>query len=156
MDLDFVTLLTRFVRALVTRTRVHGFQMGLKSYQHRLNLTKPIITVPVVKNMEACTLMGEAMLFRIIYLNINYEKCFMGYKEIHKFYTSTLERVKREIAEILVERKYGCLEPTLNEHQKAKYEELYEAVDKRSPFRVAQIKRMEGFIRAWDMKRGGQ
>ncbi|GKB39464.1 hypothetical protein Tco_0884406 [Tanacetum coccineum] len=82
------------------------------------------------------------MLFGIIYLNGNYEKCFMGHKEIHKFCMSSLEKVKREIAEIVVEHKYGCLIPTLTERQKAKYEELYEAIEKRIQF-MAQMKRIE-------------
>ncbi|GJU99712.1 hypothetical protein Tco_1328983 [Tanacetum coccineum] len=39
----------------------------------------------------------------------NYEKCFMGHREVHKLCTSTLKRVKREIDKIPVENKYGCL-----------------------------------------------
>nr|GEY66585.1 hypothetical protein [Tanacetum cinerariifolium] len=63
--------------------RVHDFQLGIKSYQQKVNLTAPIISFPGIKEFKMFSIIYEPM-HGIIYKNNKKEKRVMRYSEIHK------------------------------------------------------------------------
>ncbi|GJU20902.1 hypothetical protein Tco_1154244, partial [Tanacetum coccineum] len=52
---DFVTALKMFTRRIIIQNRVEDVQLGVESYQRKLNLTKPQITCPHISVKEPCT-----------------------------------------------------------------------------------------------------
>nr|GEX16046.1 hypothetical protein [Tanacetum cinerariifolium] len=84
--------LSVFIRSLVIWERVHDFQLGIKSYQQKVNLTAPTISFPEVKKHEMLSIIYEPM-HGIIYKNSKKEKRVIRHSKIHKFCDETLNRV---------------------------------------------------------------
>ncbi|GKD39764.1 hypothetical protein Tco_1259971, partial [Tanacetum coccineum] len=57
-----------FIRSTVIWERVHDFQLGVESYQEKVNLTAPTITFPGIKKYEMFSIVIEPM-YGIIYKN---------------------------------------------------------------------------------------
>ncbi|GJU91034.1 retrovirus-related pol polyprotein from transposon TNT 1-94 [Tanacetum coccineum] len=89
-----------FIRSTVIWERVNDFQLGMESYQQKVNLTTPTITFPGIKREKLFTITSEPVI-GMIYENNKKEKRVMIHKEINKFCDATLKRV----LEIL--RKYN-------------------------------------------------
>ncbi|GJZ34248.1 hypothetical protein Tco_0579684 [Tanacetum coccineum] len=64
--------------------RVHDYQLGIESYQIKVSLTAPTLTVPAKKERRA-----------------------MDIDELQKFYDATLERVLKNVKEITMEARHG-------------------------------------------------
>nr|GEW42930.1 hypothetical protein [Tanacetum cinerariifolium] len=62
---------------------VHDFQLGVESYQQKVNLTAPTITFPGIEKKKMFSIINEPM-YGIIYKNNKKEKRVMGHEEIHK------------------------------------------------------------------------
>ncbi|GJR19931.1 retrovirus-related pol polyprotein from transposon TNT 1-94 [Tanacetum coccineum] len=84
--------LSVFIRSTVIWERVHDFQLGVESYQSKVNLTAPTITFPGIEMYKVFFIIFEPV-YGIIYKNINKEKRVMRHQEIHKFCDATLNRV---------------------------------------------------------------
>nr|GEU93784.1 hypothetical protein [Tanacetum cinerariifolium] len=84
--------LSVFIRSLVIWERVHDFQLGIKSYQHKVNLTAPIISFARFEEFEMLSIIYEPV-HGIIYKNSKKEKRVMRHSYIHKFCDATLNRV---------------------------------------------------------------
>ncbi|GJT87705.1 hypothetical protein Tco_1069422 [Tanacetum coccineum] len=125
LHIDYYTPLNQFTRTLVLKTRVSDFEMGIEGYQHKLNLTKPLITLPDIEDLKQGTLFG----------------------------TSTLARVNKLIKEKLIEKRFGFVTLPLSNEQQNDYERILKAVEKRIKFRE-QMKRIEGFLNLRDQIRG--
>ncbi|GKE77835.1 hypothetical protein Tco_1543955, partial [Tanacetum coccineum] len=82
--------------------RVHDFQLGMESYQGKVNLTNPIITFPGIEEYELFTITSKPVT-GMLYENNKKEKRVMIYKEIHKF-CNALKRVFGEVKEV----QQGC------------------------------------------------
>nr|GFC16905.1 hypothetical protein [Tanacetum cinerariifolium] len=50
--IDFIVALHMFTRSLILKRRVEDLQLGVKSYQKKLNITKPQKTFPVIEFKE--------------------------------------------------------------------------------------------------------
>nr|GEW40119.1 integrase, catalytic region, zinc finger, CCHC-type, peptidase aspartic, catalytic [Tanacetum cinerariifolium] len=74
------------------KERVHDFQLGIKSYQQKVNLTAPTISFPEVKKHEMFFTIYEPV-HGIIYKNRKKEKRVMRHSKIHNFCDATLIRV---------------------------------------------------------------
>nr|GEV24556.1 hypothetical protein [Tanacetum cinerariifolium] len=72
--------------------RVHDFQLGMESYQQKVNLTAPTITFLGIEKYKMFSIISEPV-YGIIYKNSKKEKRVMRHQEIHKFYDATLKRV---------------------------------------------------------------
>nr|GFB68501.1 hypothetical protein [Tanacetum cinerariifolium] len=76
-------------------TRVEDLQLGVKSYQKRLNLTKPDTYRPDLKRREAYTAYSNPRGF--IYQNKDKKNRLMWIDELHKFSDGTLNDVRNAL-----------------------------------------------------------
>nr|GFB05730.1 hypothetical protein [Tanacetum cinerariifolium] len=81
-----------FIKSSVIWERVHDFQLEIKSYQQKVNLTVPTISFPEVEKHEMFFIIYEHV-HEIIYKNSKKEKRVRRHSEIHKFCDPTLNRV---------------------------------------------------------------
>ncbi|GKE83122.1 hypothetical protein Tco_1553122 [Tanacetum coccineum] len=68
--------LSVFIRSSVIWERVHDFQLGMESYQQKINLTAPTITFPGIEEYDVFSILYEPVR-GIIYTNIKKEKRVM-------------------------------------------------------------------------------
>ncbi|GJT22559.1 hypothetical protein Tco_0892496 [Tanacetum coccineum] len=80
----------------VIRERVHDFQLGIESYQIRVNLTAPTLIFLGIEAFDPYSIVDKPST-SLIYLNSKNEKRVMYLVEIVKFYDATLERVLNEV-----------------------------------------------------------
>ncbi|GJV69088.1 retrovirus-related pol polyprotein from transposon TNT 1-94 [Tanacetum coccineum] len=80
-----------FIRSSVIWERVHDFQLGIESYQQKINLTAPTITFLGIEEYDVFSIVYEPV-HGIIYTNSKKEKRVMRHSEIHKFCNATLRR----------------------------------------------------------------
>jgi len=93
MQLAFIQALLIYIRQIVIRERVEDLQLGVESYQKKLNLTKPnLFDIPDLQRLPQYSLIRRP--FGFTYRSINGRNCFMGYEEIHKFCDETLKFVR--------------------------------------------------------------
>nr|GEU61641.1 hypothetical protein [Tanacetum cinerariifolium] len=76
--------------------RVHDFQLGIESYQVKINLTTQLLIFPGIEASDPFSILDEPRL-GLIYLNNKKEKKVMDLVEIVKFCDATLERVLKEV-----------------------------------------------------------
>ncbi|GJS72279.1 hypothetical protein Tco_0705120 [Tanacetum coccineum] len=88
--------LMTFIRSHVIWERVHDFQLGIESYQIRVNLTAPTLTFPGIEAYDPYSIVDKPSTY-LIYLNSKNEKRVMYLVEIVKFCDATLERVLNEV-----------------------------------------------------------
>ncbi|GJT10153.1 hypothetical protein Tco_0857195 [Tanacetum coccineum] len=102
---DFVTALKMFTRGIVLKNRVEDVQLGVESYQRKLNLTKPQRTCQHISLKEPYTPNYDPP--GIIYEDKSKKKRLMRLDEIHKFYDGTLQSVRNILRERLLNFKFG-------------------------------------------------
>ncbi|GJT60207.1 hypothetical protein Tco_1003740 [Tanacetum coccineum] len=88
--------LITFIRSYVIWERVYDFHLGIESYQMKVNLTSPILTLPGIKEHAPYSIVKEPQTC-LIYLNGQDEKRVMYLVEIVKFCDATLEKVLNEV-----------------------------------------------------------
>ncbi|GJW60630.1 hypothetical protein Tco_0109965 [Tanacetum coccineum] len=98
--------LSVFIRSSVIWERVHDFQLGIESYQQKVNLTAPTISFPGVEKHKMFSIIYEPV-HGIIYKNSKKEKRVMRHSEIHKFCDATLNRVLEGLKSYNNDVKYG-------------------------------------------------
>ncbi|GJT57501.1 hypothetical protein Tco_0992555 [Tanacetum coccineum] len=102
----------KFITEIVARRanecieRVHDFQLGIESYQQKVNLTAPTISFPGVEKHKMFSIIYEPV-HGIIYKNTKEEKRVMGHSDIYKFYDATLNRVLEGLKSYNNDVKYG-------------------------------------------------
>ncbi|GJS03795.1 putative ribonuclease H-like domain-containing protein [Tanacetum coccineum] len=84
------------VKSCVIWERVHDFQLGIESYQIRVNLTTPTFTFPGIKEHVSYSIVDKPQI-GLIYLNSKDEKRVMYLVEIVKLCDATLEKVLNEV-----------------------------------------------------------
>ncbi|GJS77557.1 hypothetical protein Tco_0727438 [Tanacetum coccineum] len=90
--LAFNVSLRMFIRSIVIQRRVEDLQLGVKSYQKKLNLTKPDTYRQDLKRREAYTAYSNPRGF--IYQNKDKKNRLMRIDELHKFSDGTLNDVR--------------------------------------------------------------
>ncbi|GKA42249.1 hypothetical protein Tco_0734909, partial [Tanacetum coccineum] len=98
--------LSVFIKSLMIWERVHDFQLGLESYQQKVNLTAPTISFPGVEKHKMFSIIYEPVQ-GIIYKNSKKEKRVMRHSEIHKYCDATLNRVLEGLKSYNNDVKYG-------------------------------------------------
>ncbi|GJU04686.1 hypothetical protein Tco_1121116 [Tanacetum coccineum] len=101
-----------FIRSSVIWERVHDFQLGIESYQQKINLTAPIITFPGIKESDVFSIVYEPV-HEIIYTNSKKEKRVMKPSEIHKFCDATLRTTLEGLKSYYNDVKYGYVKKEL-------------------------------------------
>ncbi|GJU24760.1 hypothetical protein Tco_1163381 [Tanacetum coccineum] len=92
--------------------RVHDFQLGIESYQQKINLTAPTITFPGIEECDVFSIVYEPV-HGIIYTNSQKEKRVMRPLEIHKFCDATLRRTLEGLKSYYNDVKYGYVQKEL-------------------------------------------
>ncbi|GJR32891.1 hypothetical protein Tco_1109123 [Tanacetum coccineum] len=113
-----------FIRSTVIWERVHDFQLGIESYQQKVNLTAPTMTFPGIEDHEMFSIIYEPV-HGIIYKNSKKEKRVMRHSEIHKFCDATLNRVLKGLKSYNNDIKYGYVQKDLTKDE-AEYLKLFE------------------------------
>nr|GEY00619.1 hypothetical protein [Tanacetum cinerariifolium] len=91
----FNVSLKMFTRSIVIQRRVEDLQLGVESYQNRLNLTKPDTYRSDLKRREAYTAYSNPKGF--IYQNKDKKNRLMRIDELHKFSNGTLNDVRNAL-----------------------------------------------------------
>ncbi|GJU11936.1 hypothetical protein Tco_1134332 [Tanacetum coccineum] len=90
--LAFSVSLRMFTRSIVIQRRVEDLQLGVKSYQKKLNITNPDTYISDLKQREAYSAYSNPRGF--IYQNKDKNNKMMRIDKLHKFSDSTLNDVR--------------------------------------------------------------
>nr|GEZ52622.1 hypothetical protein [Tanacetum cinerariifolium] len=92
---DFIVALRMFTRSLILKRCVKDLQLGVESYQKKLNITKPQKTFPEIEFKEPYAPSYDPP--RIIYEGLDKHKRVLRANELYKFSNGTLKSVRDEI-----------------------------------------------------------
>ncbi|GKC01869.1 hypothetical protein Tco_0993479 [Tanacetum coccineum] len=92
---DFIVALRMFTRSLIIKRRVEDLQLGVESYQKKLNITAPQKTFPEIEFKELYTPSYKPP--GVIYEDLNKQKRVMRADELYKFSDGTLKTVRDEL-----------------------------------------------------------
>nr|GEU68487.1 hypothetical protein [Tanacetum cinerariifolium] len=92
---DFIIALRMFTRSLIFKRCVEDLQLGVESYEQKLNITKPQKTFPEIKFKEPYTTSYDPP--GIIYEDLNKQKGVLRADELYKFSNGILKSVHDEI-----------------------------------------------------------
>ncbi|GJV93381.1 hypothetical protein Tco_1541194 [Tanacetum coccineum] len=95
-ETNLMNSLITFIKSRVIWERVHDFQLGIESYQIKVNLIAPTLTVPRIEAHEPFSIVDKPST-GLIYLNSKDKKQVMYLTEIVKFCDATLEKVLKEV-----------------------------------------------------------
>ncbi|GJV68186.1 hypothetical protein Tco_1483695 [Tanacetum coccineum] len=84
-----------FTRSLVIKKRVEDLQLGVESYQKKLNITQPQQTFPKIEFKELYTPSHKPP--GVIYEDLTKQKRVMRADELYKFSDGTLKKVWDEL-----------------------------------------------------------
>ncbi|GJZ88494.1 hypothetical protein Tco_0660276 [Tanacetum coccineum] len=95
---DLNVALRMYTRPIVIQRRVEDLQLGVESYQKKLNLTKPDTYRSNLRNKTTYTSYSDPQ--GIIYVDQNMRKRLMRTNELHKFSDGTLIDVRSALYDI--------------------------------------------------------
>nr|GEV22786.1 hypothetical protein [Tanacetum cinerariifolium] len=101
---------------VVLGERIHDYQLGIKSYQMKINHTTLTIIIPGIEILEPYTIITDPFI-RIAYKNSKNEKKVMDIEELPEFCDATLKKVLMNILDY-TEARYGYKYPPLSEEDK--------------------------------------
>ncbi|GKA61252.1 hypothetical protein Tco_0760659 [Tanacetum coccineum] len=136
--------LSVFIRSSVIWERVHDFQLGIESYQQKVNLTAPTISFPGIEKHKMFSIIYEPV-HGIIYKNSKKEKRVMRHSEIHKFCDATLNRVLEGLKSYNNDVKYGYIQRDLIEDEVEYLKFFEEEIEVRLKYRN-QMRRWEMYV----------
>ncbi|GJZ78444.1 retrovirus-related pol polyprotein from transposon TNT 1-94 [Tanacetum coccineum] len=140
-DTGLLWSLSVFIRSSVIWERVHDFQLGIESYQQKINLTAPTITFPGIEECDVFSIVYEPV-HGIIYTNSKKEKRVMRPSEIHKFCDATLRRTLEGLKSYYNDVKYGYVQKELTNDELEFLKLFEEEIEVRLKYRD-QIRRWE-------------
>ncbi|GKF80468.1 hypothetical protein Tco_0239070, partial [Tanacetum coccineum] len=121
--------LRMFTRSVVIQRRVEDLQLGVESYQKKLNLTKPDTYRSDLKGKEACTTYSNPR--RFIYKNKDKKNILMRIDELQKFSDGTLNDVRTALDDRLKGILMKYLPQTIwRESYRDKAGAMIQAIDK--------------------------
>ncbi|GJT22657.1 hypothetical protein Tco_0892594 [Tanacetum coccineum] len=123
---------------------VHDFQLGIESYQQKVNLTAPTMTFPRIEDHEMFSIIYEPV-HGIIYKNSKKEKRVMRHSEIHKFCDATLNRVLEGLKSYNNDVKYGYVQKDLTKDETEYLKLFEEEIEERLKHR-RQMRRWEMYV----------
>ncbi|GJS78884.1 hypothetical protein Tco_0728765 [Tanacetum coccineum] len=141
---DFAIALRMFTRSLVIQKRVEDLQLGVKSYQKKINVTKPETTRPGLRNKDPYTPYQDPQGF--IYVDNKGINRLMRLDELYKFSDRTLTGLRTLLDDItknirmeyLSQRRWSTLE-------KKRANIMIKAIDKQLKER-RMMRRLEKFV----------
>nr|GFA73669.1 hypothetical protein [Tanacetum cinerariifolium] len=127
--LAFNVSLRMFTRSIVIKRRVEDLQLGVESYQKRLNLMKPDTYRPDLRQREAYTAHSNPRGF--IYQNKDKKNRLMRIDELHKFSDGTLNDVRNALDDRLKGIRMQYLPTTIwRRGDKERAAAMIQAIDK--------------------------
>ncbi|GJR40805.1 hypothetical protein Tco_1216489 [Tanacetum coccineum] len=123
-EIGLLWSLSVFIRSSVIWERVHDFQLGIESYQQKVNLTAPTISFLGVEKHKMFSIIYEPV-HGIIYKTSKKEKRVMRHTKIHKFCDATLKRVLEGLKSYNNDVKYGYIQRDLT-NDEVEYLKLFE------------------------------
>ena len=99
LQYDIVNSILLYIRQTVLKARVEDAQLGVESYQRRLNFKEPRMQIEGMFNMRPFTIVRRP--FGVVYAKIPDTRRFMDYNEVHKFGDQTLKFVSIQLKEKL-------------------------------------------------------
>ncbi|GKE41147.1 hypothetical protein Tco_1464552 [Tanacetum coccineum] len=97
--------LRMFTRSLIIKRRVEDLQLGVESYQKKLNITAPQKTFPEIEFKELYTPSYKPP--GVIYEYLNKQKRVMRADELYKFSDGTLKTVRDELHHRILDFRLG-------------------------------------------------
>ncbi|GJR31674.1 ribonuclease H-like domain-containing protein [Tanacetum coccineum] len=126
----FNVSLRMFTRRVVIQRRVEDLQLGVESYQKKLNLTKPDTYRSNLRRQDAYTPYSDPRGF--IYENKDKKNRLMRIDELHKFSDGTLDDVRTVLNDRLKGIRMEYLPQTFwSQRDKANARAMIQAIDKR-------------------------
>ncbi|GJR64532.1 hypothetical protein Tco_0010597 [Tanacetum coccineum] len=126
----FNASLRMFTRSVVIQRRVEDLQLGIESYQKKLNLTKPDTYRSNLRRQDAYTPYSDPRGF--IYENKDKKNRLMCIDELHKFSDGTLDDVRTALNDRLKGIRMEYLPQTFwSQRDKANARAMIQAIDKR-------------------------
>nr|GEZ11961.1 hypothetical protein [Tanacetum cinerariifolium] len=126
----FNVSLQMFTRSIIIQRRVEDLQLGVESYQKKLNLTKPDTYHSNLKRKEAYIAYSNPRGF--IYQNIDKQYRLMRIDELHKFIDGTLTDVRTALDDRLKGIHIKYLPQTIcRKSDKERAAAMIQAIDKR-------------------------
>ncbi|GJT43193.1 hypothetical protein Tco_0951908 [Tanacetum coccineum] len=125
----FNVSLRMFTRRVVIQRRVEDLQLGVESYQKKLNLTKPDTYRSNLRRQDAYTPYSDPRGF--IYENKDKKNRLMRIDELHKFSDGTLDDVRTALNDRLKGIRMEYLPQTFwSQRDKANARAMIQAIDK--------------------------
>nr|GEW59514.1 hypothetical protein [Tanacetum cinerariifolium] len=125
----FNVSLRMFTRSIVIQRRVGDLQLGVESYQKKLNLTKPDTYCSDLKRKEAYT--AYSNLRGLFYQNKDKQNRLMRIDELHKFSDETLNDVRTALDDRLKGIRMKYLPQTIwRKSDKERAAAMIQAIDK--------------------------
>ncbi|GKA35806.1 hypothetical protein Tco_0722297, partial [Tanacetum coccineum] len=126
----FNVSLRMFTRSVVIQRRVEDLQLGVESYQKKLNLTKPDTYRSNLRRKDAYTPYSDPRGF--IYENKDKKNRLMRIDELHKFSDGTLDDVRTALNDRLKGIRMEYLPQTFwSQRDKVNARAMIQAIDKR-------------------------
>ncbi|GJZ30341.1 hypothetical protein Tco_0575388 [Tanacetum coccineum] len=135
---------------------VHDYQLGMESYQQKVNLTTPTLTFPGVGEKKLYTINSDPLV-DLIYENNKKEKNIMTIDEIPKFCDATLKRVLEKVKKITLDVKHGYADLDLSDDDAENIRFYEEYIEERLRYRD-QMRQWESYVngrplrRRWDLQ----
>ncbi|GJV16450.1 hypothetical protein Tco_1361773 [Tanacetum coccineum] len=142
--LAFGVSLRMFTRSIVIQRRVEDLQLGVESYQKKLNITKPDTYRSDLKCRDAYTAYSNPRGF--IYQNKDKKNKLMRIDELHKFSDGTLDDVRTALNDRLKGIRMEYLPKTIwRQSDRERAKAMIQAIDKQLKSRRI-MKSLEKFI----------
>ncbi|GJU36408.1 hypothetical protein Tco_1184762 [Tanacetum coccineum] len=142
--LAFGDSLRMFTRSIVIQRRVEDLQLGVKSYQKKLNITKPDTYRSDLKRKDAYTAYSNPIGF--IYQNKDKKNKLMHIDELHKFSDGTLDDVQTALNDHLKGIRMDYLPQTIwRQSDRERTKAMIQAIDKQLKSRRI-MRSLERFI----------
>nr|GEX16239.1 hypothetical protein [Tanacetum cinerariifolium] len=133
-----------YSRRIVIQERVEDLQLGVKSYQNKINLKRPDKYFPDLKKMTAYIAYPDIQ--GIIYEDEINRKCLMRTDELHKFSDDTLNHVRTALNDIALGIKMDYFpKRKLSNQDKQSARVMINAIDKKLRDRRL-MRNMENFV----------
>nr|GEW91534.1 hypothetical protein [Tanacetum cinerariifolium] len=91
----FIVVVRMFTRSLIIKRRIEDLQLGVESYQKKLNIISPQKTFPGIEFKELYTPSGDPV--GIVYEDLDKQPRLMRANELYKFSDETLQAVCDEL-----------------------------------------------------------
>ncbi|GJU78614.1 hypothetical protein Tco_1275684 [Tanacetum coccineum] len=100
-----LAILRMFTRSLIIKKRVEDVQLGVESYQKKLNITKPQKDFLGISAKELCTTSFDPP--GVIYEDLSHWKRLMRADELYNFLDGTLKKVRDTLHHRLLNFQFG-------------------------------------------------